>query len=65
MEHQINPEEVTRYTSYATFPADKIQLLNTATSHNATGDVLAVLKDLPEKEYADETDLVNEIEKMM
>lgn len=64
MEHEVTPAEITRFTGHADFPATKTQLVNVAEIHHATEDVLSALKELPDREYADENDLVEELEKI-
>lgn len=63
MNHQVSAAEVLRYIEHADFPATRDRLINIAAAHNATDDVLAALDIIPEREYADTEDLVEEIEK--
>lgn len=62
-EHRPNAGEILRFLEHADFPATKERLVNTATLHSATDDVLAALDAIPEREYLGPQDLADEIER--
>lgn len=64
MAHQTNPAEVVAFTDKVTYPATRVELINTAVKHHATEDVLAVLDLLPEKDYQNESELIEEIKRV-
>ena len=57
----VSPDEIQSHLSEVTYPATKERLLLAARDHGAHDDVLEILDSVGDREYADSSDVMNEL----
>lgn len=61
---KVEPGEVLQYVEAITYPATKMEIVNTAISHDAPDNVIETVNKLPEKDYQDGNDVSSEVENL-
>lgn len=64
MQDMPNARQIQKFLGNANYPITKGQLINLAKGHRAPEDVINALQRLPDKEYAGEDEIFEEIGKI-
>ncbi|HUS57904.1 MAG TPA: DUF2795 domain-containing protein [Planctomycetota bacterium] len=63
-EVRVSPAQVEKFLKGIDFPAGKQDIINHAKQNKATDDVMQLLQQMPDKDYASAADVAKEIGKV-